>query len=306
MKAIVTGATGFIGSWLTLELLKNNYDVTLILRNKGRLLPEISQNTRVSVIEKDIFDIEVKDFHTGSFDVCYHLAWEGVAPEQKNSISIQLRNIAAAVHMLEVCTEITCDRFIASGTVAEYSFCNDLMNLGGKQTPNDIYGAAKVSTYYVLEVRARQLGIPFNWIVLSSTFGERRFDNNIITYTIRTLLKEEKPQYGNLEQMWDFLYIGEAARAIRFIGERGKPNKVYGIGSGDYRQLRDFITVIRNVINPKLELGIGERPQMSIQTFSSCVNIFDLILDTGYKPMVSFEEGIARTVTWAKSLDILI
>lgn len=300
-NAIVTGGTGFIGSWLLQELINNGVNATAIVRDKSKLISEIKNAKNLTIIEKGISEISKEDFNQNKgYDVFFHLAWGGVAPEQKNDISLQLNNIAMSIHALEVANEIGCKKFIASGTVAEYVFCDSVMDVNAKQTPNDMYGAAKVSAHYFLEVRARQLRQPFVWIVIPSTFGERRHDNNIITYTIRSLLNGEKPRYGNLQQMWDFLYVGEVVRAIRLIGEYGKTEIIYGIGSGIYMPLRFYIERIRDLINPDLELGIGEVPSMSTKTFSSCVNIDDLARDTGFKPEVSFEQGIVRTIEYLK------
>ena len=137
-------------------------------------------------------------------------------------------------------------------------------------------------------------------MVIPSTFGERRHDNNIITYTITSLLKGQKPTYGNLNQMWDFLYVKEVVRAIYLIGEKGKTEKVYGIGSGEYRPLKDYIEIIRDLIDPELPLGIGDVPALSEKTFSSCVNIYDLSKDTGFIPQISFYEGIKKTIEYYK------
>lgn len=301
-NAIVTGGTGFIGSWLIQELLNNEINVTVIVRDKSRLLPEIMQSPLICIVEKNISNICADDFiKDKGYDVFFHLGWGGVAPENKNDISLQLDNIAMSLHALEIANAIGCKKFIAAGTVAEYVFCDSVMDVNAKQTPNDMYGAAKVSAHYFLEVRARQLGQPFVWIVIPSTFGERRHDNNIITYTIRTLLDGEKPRYGNLQQMWDFLYVGEVVRAIRLIGEVGKTEIIYGIGSGEYKPLRVYIERIRDLINPDLRLGIGEVSSMSTKTFSSCVNIDDLVKDTGFKPIIGFDEGIKRTIEYLKN-----
>ncbi len=297
--AIVTGCSGFIGSWLVEDLLKNGYSVIGIVRSVERILPTIRTNSRFSYIKKSIEDLSVSDFDmAGSYDTFFHLGWGGVSPEKKNEIDLQIHNIPMSIHAIEIAKEIGCKKFIASGTVAEYVFCDDVMDVYSKQSPNDMYGAAKVSTHYFLDVRARQLNIPFIWMVIPSTFGEGRDDDNIVTYTIRTLLCGERPKYGNLSQMWDFLYVEEVVRAIRLIGENGKEGKVYGIGSGQYLPLRIYIEKIRDIINPNLELGIGEYPAMTKQTFSSCVNIYDLVRDTGFTPHITFEEGIRRTINY--------
>jgi len=295
-KVIMTGATGFIGSWLMQELLSYGISTTVIVRNTARLLPDCVSNPGLHVIEGSIEGIKTEDVKDSDFDAFFHLGWGGVAPENKNDINLQLNNISMSMAALELAHNLNCKKFIASGTVAEYVLCKDVMDVYEKQTPNDIYGAAKVSAHYFLEVRARQLEQPFIWMVIPSTFGARRTDNNIITYTIRTLLAGQKPSYGNLAQMWDFLYVGEVVRAMRLIGEKGVAGKIYGIGSGQYKPLRVYIEEIRDIINPKLPLGIGERLTLSNQTFSSCVNIYDLIADTGFTPQISFKEGIIMTI----------
>lgn len=298
-RAIVTGATGFIGSWLVQELLNNDIEVTVIVRDRNRLLPEFLQNNSCHIIETSIENLSIQHFVPREYDYFIHLAWGGVAPEEKNNIELQLKNIAVSLKALEVANSIGCKKFLASGTVAEYVLCKDIMDVNARQTPNDIYGAAKVSAHYFLEVRARQLNQNFNWIVIPSTFGPRRTDNNIITYTIKTLKKGKKPLYGSLTQMWDFLYVGEVVRAIRFIAEKGIDGKTYGIGSGKYRPLKVYMEELRDLINPDLPLGIGERSQTSSgDTFSSCVNIYDLISDTGFYPSINFQDGIKRTIDY--------
>lgn len=133
-----------------------------------------------------------------------------------------------------------------------------------------------------------------------STFGERRTDSNIITYTIKTLLNGQKPFYGDLHQMWDFLYVKDVVRALRLTGEKGASGKVYGIGSGEYRMLVEYIRCIRDIIDPALPLGIGENREQSRRTVSSCVNNYDLKRDTGFQPVYSFEDGIRRTIDYFK------
>lgn len=295
-SAIVTGGTGFIGSMLVKELCKNDIRVTIITRNRKRVEPEIICNPNCKIVDGEIEKLNKNDFQEREYDVFFHLGWSGVSTNLKNDIKIQLNNIEMSLQALELAKKIGCKKFVAAGTVAEYVFCNDIMNVNEKQTPNDMYGAAKVSTHYFLEVRARQMDMPFIWMVIPSTYGEGRKDNNIITYTIRSLINGEVPLYGDLEQMWDFLYVEEVARAIRYIGEKGRAGKVYGIGSGEYKKLREYIEIIRDIIDPQLELGIGKIPKYSKQTFSSCVSILELTRDTGFKPQIGFEEGIRLTI----------
>lgn len=302
-NVIITGGSGFIGRWLTKEMIENGVNVTLIVRDRAKVSDEIKNSKMVKIVEGLIEALEASDFRGDQYDCFYHLAWDGVASDKKNNVDVQLANIKLAISAMELANELKCKRFIAAGTVAEYVFSKDIMNFTEKQTPNDMYGAAKTSTHYFLDVRARQLDQEFNWVIIPSTFGEYREDNNIITYTIRTLLRGDKPLYGELTQMWDFLYVAEVAKALRLVGEKGKSGTIYGIGSGVFKPLKNYVLEIRDLINPELPLGIGEKKGMDVKTFSSCVNTIDLIRDTGFVPTVSFSEGIRRTIDYWSRLN---
>lgn len=290
-SAIITGATGFIGSWLTKELLKNGYEVTLLVRNKDKINDEIT--SRCLVIDDEVILLE---WDKKNYDLFYHLAWNGVSSEQKNDCLLQIDNILLAVNAMKLARKLNVKKFIVSGTVAEYVFCDDIINCNARQTPNDFYGAAKVSAHYFLDVLSRQIGQAYIYAVLPSTYGEGRQDNNIITYTIKTLLKNEKPIYGDLEQLWDFVYVSDVVRALRLLGEKGIAGKTYGIGSGSFMPLKYYIKSIRDIIDPDLPLGIGEKAELSKKTFSSCVDTYNIVKDVGFRPIVTFDEGIKRMI----------
>lgn len=80
---VVTGGTGFIGSWLIQELLGNKINVTAIVRDKKKLLEESVENPMLHIIEKSILDVDETDFKSKNYDCFFHLAWDGVAPEKK-------------------------------------------------------------------------------------------------------------------------------------------------------------------------------------------------------------------------------
>ena len=302
-RVVLTGGTGFIGSWLVEELTSHGIETVVLVRNLDRAgQNQLFCNKNVKLIEYYSQRYQAMISEKSKVDAFYHLAWEGVSTELKNESELQLENIRFSMEMLELANVMGAKRFIATGTVAEYAFSENIMDINGRQTPNDMYGAAKTAVHYMLETRARLLKMPFNWAVVPSTFGEGRRDNNIITYTITSLLRGEKPSFGYLLQMWDFLHVKEVVRALWLIGEKGAVDKTYGIGSGVFKPLKDYIMQIRDIINPELPLGIGDIPSLSDKAFSSCVSIYDITKDTGFVPEISFEEGIRRTIPYYKAM----
>lgn len=295
MKVLITGGTGFIGRYLVQELLGRGMEVTVLTSKKDMAAPE----DHLDMVQTTYSYDDVMEKLSGrTYDRFYHLGWGGVDGSRKNDIFLQYNNIGIALDMLRVSKALHCEVFIATGTVAEYVFSRDVIDFAMKQTPNDVYGATKVAVHYMLEAVAKQIGQNMIWAVLPSTFGPGRRGDNIITYTIRTLLEGRRPLYGKLDQMWDFLYVTEVTRALAEIGEKGSYNMTYGIGSGQYRLLRDYIRTIRDMIDPELPLGIGERESRGTEPFSSCVNIEQLTKDTGFVPSITFEEGIRQTISY--------
>ena len=298
-RAIITGATGFIGSWLALELLSREYELVLIVRDKNKLIADLKDNEHVTVVEKAINDISSDDIE-GTIDCLYHFAWEGVAPEKKNDISLQFKNIQMSIDVMELANRIGCRRFVSAGTVAEYTK-NEAIDASKKSSPMDFYGATKTAVYYYLNVRALQLNIEFIWVIVPSTFGPRRFGNNILTYTIKELLANRVPQYGLLDQEWDFMYISDAVRAIAEIGERGKDRAIYGIGTGIHKPLREYILEVASIMNTDIEILFGQRQESSSsKVMSSYVDVTVLFDEIGFRPRVSFEEGIKLTIEYLK------
>lgn len=300
-KVIITGATGFIGKNLVESFTPYNVEVYALVRNVEKAKCLLPADTKIILYNSYDYSSIYEIFSNINIDAFINLAWEGVNSENKNDIDMQISNINMTLKALQFAKSIDAKLFISAGTVAEYVFSKDVIDVYEKQTPNDMYGAAKVATHYFLDVFTRSLNMPFIWVILPSAYGEGRSDSNIITYTIKSLLNGEKPSFGNLTQMWDFLYVKEIARAIVLLCEHGIVNKVYGIGSGIYKPLREYIEIIRDTIDKNLPLGIGDRFDMSKQTFSSCVNIDELKKDTGFVPKILFSEGIKKTIDWYKN-----
>jgi nucleoside-diphosphate-sugar epimerase len=117
---------------------------------------------------------------------------------------------------------------------------------------------------------------------------------------INKMLDGERPQYTKGEQIWDYLYNKDAARAFRLIAEKGQDNSIYCLGSGRTRMLKDYIYAIRDAIDPSIDIGVGELDYYPNQVMHLEADISNLTKDTGFTPQYSFEEGIRETIAWVK------
>lgn len=299
MKSVfITGAGGFIGKKLTAYLLDNDMQVTVLaLPSETKLL---GGDSRVELVEGNLDnpDAMVSKLNHRRFDTMYHLAWLGVSTTHKNDFSIQRKNIDFAFNTFKLAKAFGCERVVCTGSVSEYAYADGIVDGRQPPSPGDMYAATKASVHTYCELLARQQNVGFNWVLIPSIYGPGREDNNIITYTINALLDKRTPSFTKLEQMWDYIYIDDVIHALYLVGLNGKGIKTYVAGYGQARPLHAYIRIIRDAIDPRAKLGIGELPYKTSRVDNAIVDISELQKDTGYAPRVDFETGIGRTIAY--------
>ena len=303
-KAVITGAGGFIGRNLTKRLLQENVQVfgIDIEAVQGRILADAG----VTPLSVDIGDKkELRNIlKVARPDVFYHLAWAGVSTDMKNEVGMQVSNIPLALTVLEACGEAGCGHIVIPGSASEYAYCGQTIDGQNTPAPGDAYAASKAAAQVLCQWYARQHGLNLNWLLIGSIYGPGRNDSNILTYTIKALLRGEEPKYTRLEQLWDYIYIDDLIEALYLLGLHGKPDGVYPVGSGQARPLAEYIRQIQAEIAPDAPLGIGALPyKFGSKPDNSVLDITALREDTGFAPQVSFEEGIGRTIAYFREME---
>lgn len=303
-KVIVLGANGFIGSNLTTYLAEKGI-IVIALVDARFDYSRIKDLRNVECIEfslEDLDDYFAMRRFTGS-DVIYHLAWEGVNAQYRNDPDIQARNILHGIKVFKFANSCGVKKVIIPGSAAEVACGSEPITGREVAAPTDMYSAAKVATRYVCQEYARQLGISLIWTLITSIYGPGRDDNNLLSYAIKSMLKGEKPSFTRLEQQWDYLYIDDLMEALYALGEKGIGGKVYPIGSGEHRQMREYVEIIRRLINPEAELGIGDLPYKTAKIDNQIMNITELKKDTGFSRRYTFEQGILKVIDFFKDIN---
>ena len=298
MKTVViTGADGFIGSHLVHYFADRGVEVYALVVKKSPVRHCIEHLKHVVVVEGDLTNRDsLIPALPVEADAFFHLAWAGVAPEHRNSIDIQMENVGLCISAARLAAAIGAKRFIMPGSTMEYMYSGGNINASSLPSPQNAYGAAKISARYLCQSLCEELALPFIYVVITGIYSADRTDNNVIYYTISSLLKGERPSLTKLEQLWDYVHIDDVVAAFGAVAEKGRPGGFYTIGHGDNWPLSNYIYQIRDIINPSLELGIGEVPYKNECLPSSCVDLGPLIRDTGFKPQIPFHEGIKEVI----------
>ena len=298
-RAIITGATGAVGIALVQELILNNIEVLVFCREGSSRNNRIPRHPLITVKYCSLNQLASIENTTGkTYDVFYHLAWEGTTGSARNDMYLQNQNVRYALDAVGAASRFGCKVFVGAGSQAEYGRAESKLNADTPTFPENGYGMAKLCAGQMSRGLCEQKGMKHIWTRILSVSGPYDGPNTMIMSTIGKLLNKEVPKLTKGEQQWDYLYSKDAARAMYLIGKNGKHGKVYCIGSGQTKELGDYVRILRDCIDPQLMLGIGEIPYSQKQVMYLCADISELIMDTGFEPEYSFEKGIQETIDW--------
>lgn len=298
MKAIITGATSMIGLALINYLLKENIEILAVVRKNSNRINLIPKNKKIKILETSLEDIADIKRNTEDYDIMYHLAWNGTT--QREDIDKQELNIQYTLNAVKMAKNFGCKVFIGAGSQAEYGRVEGIISEKTQVNPENAYGKAKVQAGYMSKSLSEQLGIKHIWTRIFSVYGPNDRENTLVMSSIRNMINGKSPDYTKGEQLWDYLYCDDIAKALYLLAIKGKDKEIYCIGNGRQKLLKEYIEIIKNEINPSIELKLGSIPYSKNQVTNLEVDISKLKKDTGFYPEIEFEVGIRKTINWYK------
>lgn len=301
-KVIITGPTGAVGVSLIQELIAHDIEVTAICRPASKRLGSIPKHPLVRIVECGVDQLlTLKDQLDHDYDAFYHFAWDGTYGDSRQDLYRQANNILYTLDAVHLAHAAGCSVFVGAGSQSEFGHVEGVLHPDMPCAPDNGYGIAKLDAGRMSRLECRKLGIRHEWCRIVSLYGPFDGQYTMVMSGIYKMLRGERPQYTKGDQVWDYIYSKDAARAFRLVAEKGKDGSIYCFGTGKPRLLKDYILAIRDAVNPELEVGLGELPYYPNQVMHLEADISNLTEDTGFVPQYSFEEGIRETVEWARS-----
>ena len=302
-RVVITGATGAIGMALIGLCITKKIEVLVLCRKDSRRNARIPEHP---LIHMQACSLEqMKDWRPDSgegYEVFYHFAWAGTTGAARNDMYLQNKNVEYTLDAVRLAKRLGCHTFVGAGSQAEYGRAEGKLSENTPVRPENGYGIAKLCAGLMSREECHSLGMKHIWTRVLSVYGPYDGEHSMIMSSIRELLGGREPELTAGDQIWDYLYSGDAARAFLLLGEKGRDGAAYCIGSGEERPLKEYLYLLRDAVNPALPLGLGKRPYGGKQVMHLSADITRLQEDTGFSPEVPFEEGIRKTVEWGKSV----
>lgn len=298
-SALVTGATGFIGSALTRRLAEEGVKTYCLVR-EGRYNPAEFETLR------GVEAIEIRSSQTDALrmalagitaDVVFNLASYGVNPKESDPGIMIDSNLHFVSSLLLITSSWPLKRFIHAGSCFEYGEPRDRQPIKEDcpLRPISLYGAAKAASVLYGTALAARLSVPFVTLRLFGVYGPGERPHRLIPYILGRLSCNEPADLTHGEQVRDLLYIDDVVEALVTAGNHGfmEPLRVYNVCSGNPVTVRDVgETVARVMDKPSTLLHWGERMYSLDEPMWLVGDNRSFVEATKWQPNVSLLEGI--------------
>lgn len=300
-RVIITGPTGAIGIALIKECIRNGVEVLALCHKGSQRIMRIPKNPLVDIQEFELDAMDKVAKHvSGDYDIFFHLAWAGTVGDARNDMVLQNSNIGYTLDAVNLAKSLGCSTFVGAGSQAEYGRVEGTISPDTPTNPENGYGMAKLCAGQMTRVMCHKMGMAHVWPRFFSVYGPYDGAHSMVISTINTLLDGKHASFTPCRQEWDYLFSRDAGRALYLAGTKGRDGAIYCVGSGIARPLSEYVEKIGEAVDPAATLGIGELPYSDKQVMYLCADISALQADTGFKPQVTFDDGIKATVDWCR------
>ena len=310
MKALVTGAAGFIGSHLGEYLMEKGLRVVGIdsfvdyypRSVKESNISEMTKDEGFEFVEGSLLEVDLSKLLDG-VDVVFHQAAQaGVRASWGQSFRIYTdNNILATQMLLEACKESPVKKFVYASSSSVYGDTKDFpMRESSLPYPVSPYGVSKLAAEHLCCLYHRNFGIPTVSLRYFTVYGARQRPDMAFHRFFRWALEGNALEvYGDGQQSRDFTHVDDIVEANWLALEKGSPGKVYNIGGGSRVTLNEVIEMIKAMVGRELKVHYEGVQKGDVRhTFADMSKARGKL---GYQPKVSIQDGLEREYEWIQS-----
>lgn len=292
MKTLmITGAGGFFGS-AVVKQLSQSAKYRIIAVTSGRRVAEFPADVQAD--SANLLTESEALVERNQPDVFLHLAWGRQDGQARNSVA-NIEWLEASFKLLRAFVENGGKRFVFAGTSSEYEDDDGLRRESAGKVQMSMYGETKRAFAEVAKNYCQRVGVEFVDVRLFTLYGENdRHELGAIPLCIRTLMKNEAFVCKAPNTIRDYVYVGDAAKAIERILESDYAGSI-NVSSGQPRAMREVFGFIADTL--------GKRDLLSFENEDACGLILAgdnrVLKNTiGFCDFTLFEDGMKKTIEW--------
>jgi dTDP-glucose 4,6-dehydratase len=310
MKLLITGGAGFIGSNFIHFILENNPEISVInldaLTYAGNLenVKRWDGDARYRFVKGDICDATLVDTLVPGVDTIVHFAAESHVDRSILGPEAFVRtNVFGTFTLLEAARKHGNKRFHHVSTDEVFGALKPEDEPFSETTPYDPrspYSASKASSDHLVRAYFHTYGLPITISNCSNNYGPYHFPEKLIPLAITNLVEGKPvPVYGDGQQVRDWLYVEDHARAIALILEKGKIGETYCVGGNGERENLWIVKQLLALLGQD-ESVIEYVKDRAGHDRRYAINFDKIKHELGWEPSVDLETGLVKTVKWFK------
>jgi nucleoside-diphosphate-sugar epimerase len=307
MKALVTGAAGFVGSHVSERLIDSGATVTGVdcftdyypRALKERNLVRLRESPRFSLVEQPLATAELGRLLEGATHVFHLAAQAGVRKSWGRDFGVYtVNNVEATQILLEACVGKPIERFVYASSSSIYGDEVALpMREDARPQPVSPYGVTKLAAEQLCYLYHVNHSVPTVSLRYFTVYGPRQRPDMGFSRFFSAVLKDESvPMFGDGRQTRDFTFVADAVSATVAAATRGKPGGVYNIGGGSRVELLEVFELIRLVTGRPLRIERLEAQRGDMRdTYADTTRART---DLAFAPTVTLEQGLRAQYEW--------
>lgn len=296
MKIVVTGATSFIGKAFVDVALEKGWEIVAVVRRNSPKAKAFEGVDNVSVAELNMDEYGKIAEAAGSFDCLAHFAWDGTRGAQRMDKELQQKNYENSVALIKAAIDSGCKRILTAGSQAEYGPQNGVITEQTECKPNTEYGVYKYKLFTTASELCEKAGVSYKEPRFFSLYGPGDFEKTLIMSMIDNMRNNRRCELTECVQMWDFLYVKDAVRAVAALCELDCEDGAYNLGSGDVRELKAYVEELYSLLNSSSELVYGAVPYPETGMVSITPSVRKTQTLLNWKAEYSFADGIGEII----------
>jgi nucleoside-diphosphate-sugar epimerase len=312
-KAIITGATGFIGSFFVKYLVEKNIDVLALGRKN---FEHISKERQIKINGSKYLNINMSDISTlnnkvkaigwkpTKSTVFINLAWGGVDKLSDLDVEAQMRNVPEALEALKVANLLGCKKFLQIGTMEE-AFTNKYLGLdfhkNNEYNRHVVYSTAKIAAKRALMLKSIELNIDLIYVLQSHVMAPDDDKDSFLQVTLQKLIDKDELSFSSGEQIFDVISVKDCVKGYFLICQKGIAGSEYWVGSGEPRKLREYVERMYKLYPSGKKMKFGSIPYNDIKLNKKDLSIDKLVKDTGYAAEMTYEDIVTELYDYLNS-----